>query len=97
MKYLKLLAICLLPLSFVACSDDDDNINTGEATVAFQSASMEIKESTSVKSEKAHEGYEAGTWTYRRFPEGSKDQLRRRIHGIRRTQQDDRPGKRLIA
>ena len=48
MKYLKLLAICLLPLSFVACSDDDDNINTGEATVAFQSASMEIKESTSM-------------------------------------------------
>ncbi|MBQ8806991.1 MAG: hypothetical protein IJZ68_11170 [Bacteroidaceae bacterium] len=48
MKYLKLLAICLLPLSFVACSDDDDNINTGEATVAFQSASMEIKENTSL-------------------------------------------------
>lgn len=48
MKYLKLLAMALLPLSMVACSDDDENINTGNATVEFESATMEVRESTSM-------------------------------------------------
>lgn len=45
MKYRKLLAMCLLPLAFVACSDDDASYNTGEATVEFSQATLEIKES----------------------------------------------------
>ncbi|MBE6280465.1 MAG: hypothetical protein E7095_00150 [Bacteroides sp.] len=49
MKYWKLLAICMLPLSFVACSDDDDApMNSGNATVEFQSANMQVKESTTM-------------------------------------------------
>lgn len=47
MKYLKLLAMMLLPLSMVACSDDE-NMNTGNATVEFESATMEVRESTSM-------------------------------------------------
>ncbi len=45
MKYRKLLAMCLLPLAFVACSDDDASYNTGEATIEFSQATLEIKES----------------------------------------------------
>lgn len=49
MKYWKLLAICMLPLSFVACSDDDDApVNSGNATVEFQSATMQVKENTTI-------------------------------------------------
>lgn len=49
MKYLKLLALCLLPLSFAACSDDDEGaINTGNATVEFSSATTETRESTTL-------------------------------------------------
>ena len=44
MKYLKLLALCLLPLSFAACSDDDD-INSGNATVGFEETSVSVSES----------------------------------------------------
>lgn len=47
MKYLKLLALCLLPLSFAACSDDD-NINGGNATVGFSSAEMSASENSSM-------------------------------------------------
>ena len=43
MKYLKLLALCLLPLSFAACSDDDD-INSGNATVGFEETSVSVSE-----------------------------------------------------
>lgn len=49
MKYWKLLAMCLLPLSFVACSDDDEaQMNTGNATVEFQSADMQVKENATI-------------------------------------------------
>lgn len=49
MKYWKLLAICMLPLSFVACSDDDDApVNSGNATVEFQSATMQVKENMTI-------------------------------------------------
>lgn len=46
MKYLKLLALCLLPLSFAACSDDDD-INGGSATVGFTSSQITLAENAS--------------------------------------------------
>ena len=46
MNYLKRFAILLLPLIMIACNDDD-NLNTGTATVEFQSAEIEIKELTS--------------------------------------------------
>jgi len=49
MKYWKLLAMCMLPLSFVACSDDDDApVNTGNATVQFQNADIQVKENTTL-------------------------------------------------
>lgn len=49
MKYWKLLAICMLPLSFVACSEDDNApTNTGNATVEFKSATMQVKENTTI-------------------------------------------------
>lgn len=49
MKYWKLLAICMLPLSFAACSSDDDAIlNSGNAIVEFKSAEMEVKENTTI-------------------------------------------------
>lgn len=43
MKYIKILAMLLLPLSFAACSDDEE-FNTGEATVGFANATMEVSE-----------------------------------------------------
>jgi hypothetical protein len=43
MNYLKRFTILLLPLIMIACSDDDC-LNTGAATVEFQSAEIEIKE-----------------------------------------------------
>lgn len=43
MKYLKLLALLMLPLGFSACSDDDD-FNGGNATVGFSEATLNIKE-----------------------------------------------------
>lgn len=46
MNYLKRFVILLLPLIMIACNDDD-NLNTGTATVEFQSAEIEIKELTS--------------------------------------------------
>ena len=46
MNYLNRFAILLLPLIMIACNDDD-NLNTGTATVEFQSAEIEIKELTS--------------------------------------------------
>ena len=42
-KYIKLLAFLCLPLAFTAC-DDDENLNGGEATVQFQSASLTVSE-----------------------------------------------------
>lgn len=47
MKYLKLLAICLLPLSFAACSDEEE-INSGNATVGFASTEMSFSENASM-------------------------------------------------
>lgn len=47
MKYLKLLALCLLPLSFAACSDDED-INGGSATVGFASSEVTIAENATM-------------------------------------------------
>lgn len=47
MKYLKLLALCLLPLSFTACSDDDE-INGGNATVGFASTEVTLTENASI-------------------------------------------------
>lgn len=36
MRYLKYLVSCLIPLAFVACSEDDEMpLNTGNATVSF--------------------------------------------------------------
>lgn len=46
MNYLKRFAILLLPLAMMACNDDD-GLNTGTATVEFQSSEIEIKELTS--------------------------------------------------
>ena len=46
-KYIKLLALLVLPLAFTACSDDDENLNGGEATVQFQETSMTVSERTS--------------------------------------------------
>lgn len=46
MNYLKRFAILLLPFVIIACNDDDE-LNTGTATVEFQSAEIEIKELTS--------------------------------------------------
>lgn len=43
MKYLKLLALLMLPLGFYACSDDDD-FNGGNATVGFSESTLSIKE-----------------------------------------------------
>lgn len=43
MKYLKLLALCLLPISFAACSDDEE-MNSGNATVGFASPEMSVAE-----------------------------------------------------
>lgn len=51
MKYLKLLALCLLPFSFAACSDDEEGAtNTGNASVEFSAASVETRESTNILS-----------------------------------------------
>lgn len=47
MKYIKLLAMMLLPLAFAACSDDDENMNSGNATVGFSQSEIEIKENVS--------------------------------------------------
>lgn len=47
MKYLKLLALCLLPISFAACSDDEE-MNSGNATVGFASPEMSVAENTSM-------------------------------------------------
>ena len=39
----------MLPLSFVACSDDDDApVNSGNATVEFQSATKQVKENMTI-------------------------------------------------
>ena len=46
MKYLKLIAMALLPLAFAACSDDDD-INGGSATVGFTSSQITLAENAS--------------------------------------------------
>lgn len=46
MKYLKLIAMALLPLAFAACSDDDD-FNSGNATVGFANTSVSVSESAS--------------------------------------------------
>lgn len=48
MKYLKLLALCLLPLTFAACGDDDETMNSGNATVQFGKATITTRESTSM-------------------------------------------------
>lgn len=46
MKHLKNLILCLIPLSFLACNEDDEMVlNTGNATVSFSQSSIEIKES----------------------------------------------------
>ncbi len=46
MRYLKYLVSCLIPLAFVACSEDDEMpLNTGNATVSFSQSTIEIKES----------------------------------------------------
>lgn len=44
MKYIKLLAMMLLPLTFAACSDDDKNMNSGNATVGFSQSEIDVKE-----------------------------------------------------
>ena len=47
MNYFKLLTIFLLSFTMIACSNDE-NFNTQEATVEFQSAEIEVKELTSI-------------------------------------------------
>lgn len=44
MKYIKLLAMLLLPLAFTACSDDDEKMNTGNATIGFSLSEIDVKE-----------------------------------------------------
>lgn len=46
MNYFKLFVIILFPFVLSAC-DDDNKLNTGETTVEFESAEIEIKELTS--------------------------------------------------
>lgn len=48
MKYLKLFALGFLPLAFTACSDDEEVFNSSEATVEFETASISVKENTSM-------------------------------------------------
>lgn len=48
MKYLKLLVLFLLPLTFVACDDDEEVMNLGNATVEFGEATITTRESTSM-------------------------------------------------
>lgn len=48
MKYLKLLAFSLLPLAMVSCDDDDEVMNSGNATVQFSEATITTRESTSM-------------------------------------------------
>ena len=49
MKYLKVLALCLLPLSFTACSDDDEvAMNNTGATVGFESAQVTYNENAGI-------------------------------------------------
>lgn len=48
MKYLKLLAFFLLPLAMVACGDDDEALNSGNATVQFSEATITTRESTTM-------------------------------------------------
>lgn len=48
MKYLKLLAFSLLPLAMVACGDDDEALNAGNATVQFSEATLSTKENTAI-------------------------------------------------
>ena len=49
MKYLKVLALCLLPLSFAACSDVDEvAMNTTGATVGFESAQVTYNENAGI-------------------------------------------------
>lgn len=45
MKYIKILALSLFTLAFSACSEDEVVLNSGDATVEFENASVEIKES----------------------------------------------------
>ena len=45
MKYLKLLVLFLLPLTFVACDDDEEVMNSGNATVEFGEATITTRES----------------------------------------------------
>lgn len=47
MKYLKILAMLLLPSFFIACSDDDD-INNTNAVVGFSSEVISIKENATM-------------------------------------------------
>lgn len=42
-KYIKLLAFLFLPMAFVAC-DEDEKLNSGEATVQFKEATTTISE-----------------------------------------------------
>lgn len=46
MNYLKLFAILFVTFAVIAC-DEDDGLNTGAATIEFQSAEIEVKELTS--------------------------------------------------
>lgn len=60
MKYIKLLALCLLPFAFSACSEDEV-INSGSANVGFASSEMVISENSSfikvpIKVEGEHNG-----------------------------------------
>lgn len=45
MKYIKLLAMALLPWAFAACSDDEE-FNGGNATVGFADSEITVKENT---------------------------------------------------
>ncbi|MDY3266922.1 MAG: hypothetical protein SOX26_05260 [Phocaeicola sp.] len=47
MKYIKLLALCLLPFVFSAC-EEDNVINSGNASVGFSSTEMVVSENTSI-------------------------------------------------
>lgn len=47
MNYLKLLVIIFLPFAIIGCNDDNE-FNTGEATVEFQTAETQTKELTSL-------------------------------------------------
>lgn len=48
MKYIKLFMLMVAASLFVACSDDDDSVNTNSTTIGFESDTITVKESSGI-------------------------------------------------